>query len=244
MREGGASGVEPEDFDSRELVVSALGERGEIVSREALLVRGHVPERPPHGLLARDADRQALDSTARASGVYSKSLPFSFSVRTFSSAHPAATFVREASAPTSRMIACSVLRSSAISAVSFAKGSANAESSLLRRQRWTSCRPNVAPGEMILEVDVESGGHEVVVSRRSRTETSVRAPRLGAGRRLSDLLTGEARCGGALEKPALGGEARPWQGHSHVLSASLQATRQPRCGQRAERTCVLPDSSR
>ena len=38
LYEGGAGGVEPEDFDSRELVVSALGERGEIVSREAFIL--------------------------------------------------------------------------------------------------------------------------------------------------------------------------------------------------------------
>ena len=71
-------------------------------------------------------------STRRASGVYSKSFPFGFSRRTFSSVHPAATLVREASTPTSCMIACSVRRSSAISAVSFARGSASSEPSLFR----------------------------------------------------------------------------------------------------------------
>jgi hypothetical protein len=47
----------------------------------------------------------------------------------------------------------------------------------------------------------------VVISRRGDTETSARGPRL-ASRRLSAPVTDEARCGGTLEKPALGGESR------------------------------------
>src|SRR5688572_25220663 len=61
---------------------------------------------------------------------------------------------------------------------------------------------------MVLQIDVERGGHEVVVSRRRDTETSVHAPRSGAGRRLGGLMTGEVRCGGTLEKTPLGGKAR------------------------------------
>jgi hypothetical protein len=48
----------------------------------------------------------------------------------------------------------------------------------------------------------------MVVSRLVFTETSVRRSVLGAGRRPSELSTGEAGCGGTLQKPALGREAR------------------------------------
>jgi hypothetical protein len=113
-------------------------------------------------------------STTRASGVYPRRTPLGFSRRIFSSVHPAATVVRETSAPTSCMTrrkGPSILRD-----LDGELGQWLGEfgAFVVPMTALNDLEAERSSRKIILQVDVKCSGHEVVVSRRGGTETPVR----------------------------------------------------------------------
>lgn len=63
-------------------------------------------------------------------------------------------------------------------------------------------------------------------------------------RAVQTLRGGSGRTAGPWRTSPSTPNREPWHGHSHAVSASLNATRQPRCVQRADSACRSPPSSR
>lgn len=113
------------------------------------------------------------------------------------------------------------------------------------RLPWVGLAPGALPGRRTGPRAVHSPGPPSAAGNLSRARFRSVVP--GDPRRWppgQTLRGGSGRRAGPCRTSPSMPNREPWQGHSHTVSASLKATRQPRCVQRADTAWAAPSSSR